>query len=129
MIELDSYYLWIIIYFINKCDLSFLYRFEKISISFDKLLDNRTKRITNEFLEEINWKNFREIDYSLKDLLINCRRENIQGLIFYFSKFFELNENKDDEKDNINKKQLKEKLLNKIYKILLIIKLKEQITR
>ena len=129
MIELDSYYLWIIIYFINKCDLSFLYRFEKISISFDKLLDNRTKRITNEFLEEINWKNFREIDYSLKDLLINCRRENIQGLIFYFSKFFELNENKDDEKDNINKKQLKEKVLNKIYKILLIIKLKEQITR
>lgn len=105
-------------YFVEYCDLAFLIKFEKVKLSLDTLLDNRTKRIANEFLEEINWKNFIEIDNSLKDLLINCGKEEIQGLIFYFSKLFELNENKDDEKNNINEKKLKEKVLNKIYKIL-----------
>ncbi len=60
--------------------------------------------------------------YSLKDLLINCGDEEIQGLIYYFSQ--ELNKNDDElnneefKKINIDEKQLKEKVINKIYKIL-----------
>jgi len=36
-------------------------------------------------------KNYEDINYSLKDLLINCGEEEIQGLIYYYSNKFKKN--------------------------------------
>ena len=59
---------------------------------------------------------------SLDNLLINCGVEEIQGLIYYFSimlkKDGNLHNNNDKMKDYIDQKQLGEKILDKIYKIL-----------
>ena len=112
--------------FVDKCDLAFLNRLEKMNLSFDKLLDDQLKNIAKNLIEEIKLRNtikkYKHINYSLKDLLINCGDEEIQGLIYYFSQ--ELNKNDDElnneefKKINIDEKQLKEKVINKIYKIL-----------
>ena len=90
--------------FINNIDLSFLNRFEKISFSFDKLLDNNLKRIASNLIEEINlnyvFNKFRNnINYSLEDLIINCREEEIQALIYYFYYFSKEIKDKNNEKE------------------------------
>ena len=110
--------------FVDKCELAFLNRLEKMILSFDKLIDTELQRITTNLIEEIKLKKsvhkIRNINYSLKDLLINCGTEEIQGLLYYFSK--ELKKNDEDNEEqiekNIDEKALKEKVINKIYKIL-----------
>jgi len=112
--------------FVNKCNLAFLNRLEKIVLSFDKLLDNDLKRISQNLIDEIKLKNTitkydKIINYSLKDLLINCKEEEIQALIYYFSKESQKKDNEDneDKKENrIDEGKLKENVINKIYKIL-----------
>ena len=111
--------------FVNKCNLAFLNRLEKMNVSFDKLLDNKLKLISSNLLEEIKLKTaihkYKNINYSLKDLLINCGDEEIQGLIYYFSKESQKNENEDNEEDKEDKidiKSLEDKIIKKIYKIL-----------
>ena len=112
--------------FINKCDLAFLNRLEKTILSFDKLVDNQLKLIAKNLIDEIKLINAVDkykINYSLKDLLINCRNEEIQGLIYYYSKESKKNEddeinNEESKKENIDENLLKEKVINKIYKIL-----------
>jgi len=76
--------------FVDEVNLAFLNRFEKMILSFDKLLDNNLKKSSKSIIEEINFKKpikryKEEINYSLKDLLINCGEEEIQGLVYYFS--------------------------------------------
>ena len=61
-----------------------------MNLSFEKLLDNETKRISDNFLKDIKLEKsiekHKSINYSLKDLLINCSEEDIRALIYYFSK-------------------------------------------
>jgi len=108
--------------FIEKADSAFLNRLEKMTISFDKVLDNDLKELANNLIDEINLKKTikkyeEDINYSLKDLLINCGKEKIQGLVYYFSN--KLKENYSDEKYRKNlKENIKENVYNKIYKIL-----------
>ena len=112
--------------FINKCDLAFLNRTEKMILSFDKLLDNVLKKISDNLIDEINFKyilsTYKNINFSLKDLLINCKNEEIQALIFYFSNELTNNNNNSDDEElkekNINENQIKDNVINKIYKIL-----------
>ena len=106
--------------------LSFSNRFEKINLKFDNLLDNQLKMIARNLIDELEFKyvleRFKYIYYSLEDLLINCREEDIKGLIYYCSQFLQLNKNDSDDEDfeneKIDEKELKEKVLDKIYKIL-----------
>jgi hypothetical protein len=81
-------------------------------------------QITKNIIDEIGLKNainkYKNTKNSLKNLLINCRDEEIAGLVYYYSK--ELKENDDDYEElkekYIYKEKLKEKVINKMYKIL-----------
>ena len=112
--------------FVNECELALLNRFEKIILTFDKLLDNNLKRLSANLIKEFKIKEairkYRNNNYSLKDLLINCGEEEIQGLIYYCSRESNKNNNddNDEQKENniVDEKALKENVINKIYKIL-----------
>ena len=97
--------------FINDIDFAFLNRLEKMKITFEKLLDDNQKALAKKIIEEIDFKKHIEnhsINYMLKDLLINCGKEEIQGLIYYETK---KNNNKLEED------RIKETIYNKIVKI------------
>ena len=112
----------------KQFDINFLYKFEKMHLSFDKLLDNQLKIISKNLIEEINLTNtinkYNKINYSLMDLLINCGDEEIEGLIYYLNKVPKIKNNEYnnyDEKydeEKINEDILKENIIDKIYKIL-----------
>ena len=111
--------------FVNCCDLAFLNRFEKMTLSFDKLLDNDLKKISQNLIDEIKLINiirkYKNINYSLRDLLINCGNQDIQAMIYYFSKITKMEDNEDNEDQEENKidiEKLREEVINKIYKIL-----------
>ena len=114
--------------FVEKVNLAFLNRFEKMVLSFDKLLDNELKALSRNLIDKMNFKKtlkkYEDINYSLKDLLINCGEEEIQGLIYYYSnKFKKKDNNNDNVVDNKKEKELleeniRENVYNKIYKIL-----------
>ena len=112
--------------FVNKCDLAFLNRLEKMIVSFDQLLDDRLKKISNNLINDIKLKStinlYDNVNYSLKNLLINCRDEEIQGLIYYFR-----NVSKNDDNDSCNEEindgrieenKIRDNVINKLYKIL-----------
>ena len=110
---------------VNKCDLAFLNRLEKMVLSFDKLLDNELKILSNNLINEFKLKTtinkYNDIKYSLKDLLINCGDEDIQALIYYFSKESQKigNEDIEDQEGNkLDEKKIRENVINKIYKML-----------
>ena len=95
---------------VNQTDFAFLNRLEKVKIKFEKLLEDKQKVFSKKILEDIDFKRHIEankINYELKDLLINCGKQEIQGLIYYEMK----KNNKLDE--NI----MEEIILNKIIKI------------
>ena len=111
----------------NNCNLIFLNQFEKRSIYFDDLLDDRIKSISLNIINEFNFRNiirqYKDLNYSLNDLLINCRNHDIQKLIYYLNKEFEWNNNGTEKELNTKDEEnyvniLKEKVANKIYKIL-----------
>ena len=103
--------------FVNKVDSPFLSRFEKTIISFDKLLDKFQKDLDLELrnndlnLTELMKKTKEKYNLNLylEDLLIGCKPEDIQGLIYYFSN----GKNIEKEKDNI-----KQKIFDKIANLL-----------
>ena len=110
--------------FLNYHDLVLLSRFEKVNISLNQLLDMETKKIAYKLIEEINLNNnikkFKNINYSLKDLLINTDDEDIKKLIYYLNL---KSQNNDDEIDNEelnseNENRIREYVINKFYKIL-----------
>jgi MoxR-like ATPase len=97
--------------FINDIDFAFLNRLEKMKISFEKLLDDKQKAFAKKIIEEIDFRKHiinNKINYELEDLLINCGREEIQGLIYYETR---KNNNKLEEE------KIKEIIYNKIAKI------------
>ena len=111
----------------NLCDLAFLNRLEKMILSFDKLLDNKLKPIANDLIDNLrlekNIEKYKNINFSLKDLLINCGNEDIQGLIYYFSKETKNKKEEDEDVDDTIEKKidgdsLKDKVVEKIYKVL-----------
>ena len=103
----------------DKIDESLLNRLEKIKISFDKLLDNeqiiKAKRIIDGINIEYLIDNFQKSDfkYNLKDLLINCGKEEIEGFIYNLDISLKKLENM-----NINEEEIKENLFNKIVNLL-----------
>ena len=109
--------------FVRQCNLAFLNRFEKIIVSFDKLLDNELKMISNELINDIDLKNrikdYNYINYSFKNLLINSNDSEIQGLIYYFSR---VSKNENEFNDEEDKKEVFERLkgnvIDKIHKVL-----------
>ena len=114
---------------VQHCELAFLNRFEKMILSFDKLLSDELKRISKNLIEDIklektinNYNNDNNnINYVLKDLLINCGDEEIQSLLYYFSNEAKKNDNDDNEEEKeikIDEKTLRENVIGKIYKIL-----------
>ena len=73
-----------------------------MKITFDQLLDNEQIKLTNKIRDEINFKyNIdkyqNQMNYSLRDLLINCGTEEIEGLIYNYSIKNRNNNNKIDE--------------------------------
>ena len=105
--------------FVEEANLSFLNRFEKMVLSFDKLLDNNLKKLVSDLRDEMKFgksiRKYSHINYSLTELLINCGEPEIQGLVYYFSKESKKNDN---GKSLINREEIKEKVYDKIYKIL-----------
>ena len=114
-------------FFINNCDLALLNRLEKMILSFSKLLDKNIKLLANNLIDEIqiessinNYKDD-DINYSLKDLSINCGKDEIQGLIYYLSKGIKQKDepyNNEKQVKKLNDNEVKEKVVNKLYKIL-----------
>ena len=110
--------------FVNKCDLAFLNRLEKMILSFDNLLDEQMGKVSREIIQALNLKEsvkeYKYANYSLEDLLINCEEQNIQGLVYYYSKKMNANEDKAKKEYNneIQTKELQEIIIDKIYKIL-----------
>ena len=109
----------------DVCDLAFLNRLEKINLSFDKLLDKELNLTSRQIIEVLDLKRnidrISEINYSLKDLLINCRDQEIKALIYYYSKVSKINDDESEENENRKNKikdQIKKNVINKIYKIL-----------
>ena len=103
--------------FIDEVDIAFLNRLEKMKITFDQLLDNEQMRLTSKIIDEINFKyNIekcqKQINYSLRDLLINCGTEEIEGLIYNYSIKNRNNNNKIDEE------KITERVYDKISNIL-----------
>ena len=96
--------------FIDKMESPFLSRFEKINIKFKELLNDSQKKISFDLLkDECNFKSMinkikNHLIYNIKDLLIGCKKEDIQGLVYDFSKD---NESMENIKLNVIKKLVK----------------------
>jgi hypothetical protein len=111
---------------IYKTKLNLINKFEKINLSFEKLLDSKLKNISKNIIDNIGLKNKIErksnINYSLKNLLINCEDEEIEGLIYYLNKSIKQKKNnfndEETDEDNFDEDILKEEVIEKIYKIL-----------
>jgi len=104
----------------QEADMDFLNRLEKTKITFDKLLDDEESKLAKRINEELNLKYYigqfqkTSIRYNLKNLLINCGKEETEGLIFNLC--FEIKKKKNI--NNINEKEIKEILYSKIVNIL-----------
>ena len=99
--------------YINSVDPPFLNRFEKLNVTFDKLLDESQKKLADLiYNDELNIKEFISqkkkdnytINYQINDLIIGSEIQDIQALLCYYT----------------NKKKLK---------IILIMKMKITILR
>ena len=90
----------------------FLNIFEKIKITSNDLLDTYQMQLAAEMIDELNFisninKYQSQINYSLRNLLINCKKENIAILINNFSiesKNNNIKRNKNDYKERVYKK-------------------------
>ena len=81
---------------INKNEISFFNRFEKHIISFESLLTPNliSKSIEIENILNDLIFNIKNNNYDIKKLLINCEKDDIQGMIY---KFFKEGNNEDDD--------------------------------
>jgi len=81
--------------FIRKVDSAFLNRLEKMKITFNALLDEDNKKFAENIIKEINLENDNIINsktnYNLKNLLINCGKEEIEGMVYNFTYKFKKN--------------------------------------
>ena len=105
--------------FVNKIDMAFLNRLEKMQISFQDLLDKdkeKNKNLTKliEIIDgEIKLKETIKIEkskfnYDLKNLLVNCNEQEVGGLVYYLYLKY-ANERED------NQKEIEEKIKEIVY--------------
>ena len=110
--------------FLSKLNIPFLNRFEKINISFENLLGNTIKEISNNLIDEINLKNIigkydKDINYSLRDLLINCENQEIEEFIYnYATNTSKIHDQGISNENDINEEKIKENVITKICNIL-----------
>ena len=74
--------------YLEKVEPPFLNRFEKMLLSFSKLITKNQENLAKIIFDSLNIDNninkFNfEINYKLNDLLIGCQREDILGMIYY----------------------------------------------
>ena len=111
--------------FVNKIDMAFLNRLEKMQISFQDLFDKEKKEnkpiidLIEEIDGEIGLKKIiksekSKFKYDIKNLLINCSEQEIGGLVYYLYLQF-ANQGVVDEKEKDN---IKEKVYTKISNLL-----------
>ena len=102
--------------FLDGVDMAFLNRLEKMKITFDKLLTEEQIILRKTIIEkEIKLKHYIEqknINYILKDLLINSGNEEIEGLIY--NNYIEFKE----KNIPVNTDEIKRKVYSKITKML-----------
>ena len=101
--------------FVNKIDMAFLNRLEKMQINFKDLLDKTQKNLIKIIQDEIGLKEEinkerKKFNYDLNFLLINCKEQDIGGLVYYL--FLKT------KKENINENNIKERIYNKISNLL-----------
>ena len=101
--------------FVNKVDMAFLNRLEKMQISFSDLLDKRQKDLIKKIQEESRLKEEikgerYKFNYNLSNLLINCTDQDIGGLVYYL--FLE------SKKENINEISIKDRIYTKMSNLL-----------
>ena len=102
---------------LDTIDNSFLSRFEKIKLSFDKLMNREIELLTNKIFDETNLEHYininqnNTINYNLKNLLINYGKEEISGLIYSLTSL-KNNEN------YISEDEIKMKVYYKLTKLL-----------
>ena len=104
--------------FLNGVEMAFLNRLEKMKITFDKLLNEEQRNLTKRIMSVIGLDERIEIfqksiKYILSDLLINCGKEDIEGLVYYNYIDMKKNNNK-----KIDEEQIKERIYRKICNIL-----------
>ena len=108
---------------LKMLDEPFLNRFEKININFDNLLNDKSKDIYNNLLEEFDLKNIhkekKDFNNSFNDELIIWVFEEIQALIYYYINNSKLDyNNKPSNSDNFYKEKIKDIITEKICNIL-----------
>jgi hypothetical protein len=132
LIEINSKFRIIILVdktFMKNCSLAFLNRFEKIQVEdLNKILNKEIRTISQNLIEEFNLVkriekyNFNEVNYLINDLLINCRDQDIQGLIYILYNLFKEknknNDNQEQKEEKIDENKIREDVVNKVYKIL-----------
>ena len=108
--------------FISKADPPFINRFEKVIVSSTKLLDRDKNQISKFIYEnELNLKKYLNnniIKYQIKDLLIGCKKQDIEGLIYNYynrKKNNKINFNLENDNEII---EIRQEILSKIAKLL-----------
>ena len=101
--------------FVNKVDMAFLNRLEKMQIQFEDLLDKPQRDLIRKILEEIRLKECIEeergkFNYDLNILLINCSEQDIGGLVYYLCL--------ENKKENPNENNIKDIIYTKISNLL-----------
>ena len=106
---------------LEKVEAALLSRFEKMYITFDKLLNEDQLLLTRRIIDKINLEyhieNFLKSNaskYKLKDLLINCGEEEIEGLIYNI----DIKLKKEKKINNVYEEEIEEILYNKIINLL-----------
>lgn len=106
--------------YMDKLESPFLNRFEKMIIKFDELLNPIQKNISKDLLgKECNFKqkiknHEDKVNYKLKDLLIGCKEEDIQGLVYDFNKDREIEAQNAENEIN----EIKSNVIKKLVKLL-----------
>jgi len=119
IVEVDKKY-------VNNVDPPFLNRFEKLIISFDKLLEKEQKDLADIiYKNQLNFKDYisqkvkaYNIKYQIIDLIIGNEIQDIQALIFYYYKKNISNNNNSNNKIDINEDSIEEKILKNAAKLL-----------
>ena len=105
--------------YLDGVEMAFLNRLEKMKITFDKILNEEQMTLTRRIMEEIGLNEYIEIfqksiKYNLMDLLINCGKEEIEGLVYNL--YIEMRGNNNNTK--IDEKKIIERVYNKISNLL-----------
>ena len=110
--------------YINEYNIEFFSQFEILNISSRKLYDKKINIICKSLIDDLEFnciKDFRG-NYSLKNLLINCKKNDILMLIYHLyqesEKYKKEIEDENNAEEKIDENLLKNKAIKKLYNIL-----------